>query len=136
MAKKLFFFLLILLLMASATAGYFYWQFKTLKNNPAAITEKENLALVKIVGEIMLLPDETPTIATVTDPSKLSDQVFFANAKAGDKVLVYSLAKKAILYSPSLNKIIEVGPVNITDEEAGKAVETIPAEAKPKTTTE
>jgi hypothetical protein len=32
----------------------------------------------------------------------------------GDKVLIYSRAQKAILYSPSKNKIIEVAPINLT----------------------
>ena len=65
----------------------------------------------------MVLPkDETPTLATVSDPEKLKDQRFFVNAVKGDKVLVYSLAKKAILYSPSLDKIIEVAPVNVGGE--------------------
>ena len=30
----------------------------------------------------------------------------------GDKVLIYSASQKAILYSPSLNKIVEIAPVN------------------------
>ena len=56
---------------------------------------------------------EDPTVATVVDPERLRDQPFFANAKQGDKVLIYTNAKKAILYSPESNKIIEVAPVNI-----------------------
>ncbi|PIR80160.1 MAG: hypothetical protein COU25_01495, partial [Candidatus Levybacteria bacterium CG10_big_fil_rev_8_21_14_0_10_35_13] len=55
-----------------------------------------------------------PTIATITDKSQLSTQPFFNNAVDGDKVLVYANAKKAILYRPSTDKIIEVAPVNIT----------------------
>lgn len=51
--------------------------------------------------------DETPTIATVSDITKLQGQPFFAKAQNGDKVYVYSNAKKAILYRPSENKIIE-----------------------------
>lgn len=47
------------------------------------------------------------------DPEKLRDQPFFANAQRGDKVLIYANAKKAILYNPPSNKIIEVAPVNI-----------------------
>ncbi len=39
-------------------------------------------------------------------------QPFFANAQVGDKVLIYYKAKKAILYNPTDNKIVEVGPIS------------------------
>lgn len=102
--------------------GYFYWQWNTLKNNPGIATEDENKKLIRDLSKLILLPDEVPTIATVTDPSKLSDQAFFANAKVGYKVLVFSIAKKAILYDPFTHKVIEVGPVNLTEEEGGSAI--------------
>ena len=59
--------------------------------------------------------------------------MFFANAQVGYKVLVYAVAKKAILYDPISNRIIEVGPVNVTDEstsgtDAGTVV--VPPEEK------
>ena len=119
MIKKIFLSLLVLVFVASATAGYFYWQWRNIKNNPTAVLEDESKKLIEMVGKLILLPNEQPTIATVTDPSKLSDQIFFKNAKVGYKVLVYSVAKKAILYDPISNKIIEVGPVNITDDTKG-----------------
>lgn len=107
----------VLLVVALASAGsgyYFYHQYQVLKQNPQAVTEKENAALVAKLGLLIVLPkDEQPTIATVADPSKLKDQSFFANAKTGDKVFIYTNAKKAILYDEVANKIIEVAPINI-----------------------
>lgn len=77
------------------------------------MAKEEIKSLIEKVGNIIELPQgETPTIATVTDLSKLRDQPFFSNAKLGDKVLVYAAAKKAFLYRPSTDKIIEVGPVS------------------------
>ena len=71
----------------------------------------DSVQVVERVAKLMLLPDETPTIAVVSDLSKLQGQLFFANAKEGDVVLMYPKARKAILYSPTLNKIIEVAPI-------------------------
>ncbi len=76
----------------------------------------ESKELYDRVNEHFLLPsDELPTIATVTDPEKLKGQAFFSKAKTGDKVLIFTNAKEAILYSPSLDKIISVAPLNIDD---------------------
>lgn len=71
----------------------------------------ESQELIEKVGRLIVLPEgEQPTIATVQDLEKLKDQPFFARAQTGDKVLIYSVSKKAILYRPSVGKIIEVAP--------------------------
>lgn len=75
-------------------------------------TEREMRSLVSSVSDHMLLPpDETPTIATVSDMHALEGQLFFKNAQVGDKVLMYMVSQKAILYRPSSDLIIEVGPI-------------------------
>ncbi len=90
-------------------------------------------ALVKEVGVLIELPkDEKPTVATVTDLDKVKDQTFFKSAKNGDKVLIYTNAKKAILYRPSENRIIEVGAVNINQQP--QAEETPSPSPSPKAT--
>ncbi len=77
-------------------------------------SKEETENLVKEVGEIIALPEgEIPTLATVTDLETVKDQTFFARAQNGDRVLIYSSAKKAYLYRPSEKKIIEVGVVNL-----------------------
>ena len=96
-----------------AGAVYFYAQWNSLRDNPQAAFQDETATLVAAVGKLMLLPEgETPTIATVSDLERLKGQPFFANAKNGDKVLIYSNSKKAILYDPVNKKIIEVAPLN------------------------
>ena len=93
---------------------YFYRQSSSIKFDPAQAAEKEATDLVAEVGKLILLPaGEEPTIATVSDPEKLRDQPFFAQAKTGDKVLLYTNAKKAYLYDPVAHKILEVAPVNV-----------------------
>lgn len=79
------------------------------------VNQSDEIArFVKEVGEFVDLPkDETPTLATVSDVSKLSSQPFFKNAQNGDIVLVYDKAKKAILYRPSAKKVIDITTINI-----------------------
>lgn len=76
-------------------------------------TTQEVDTLLAQVKKLIALPDEVPTVATVTDIEKLADQPFFASAQNGDKVLVFTNAKKAILYRSSSRLIIDVAPVNI-----------------------
>ncbi len=104
----------VIAVVALILAGSFYMQLKKLKQTPQAQAQVEAAELTAKVGRLIVLPaGETPTIATVSDPAALKDQAFFANAQKGDKVLIYAQAKKAILYSPTLNKIIDVAPLNI-----------------------
>lgn len=79
---------------------------------------QQGLADVKAqVGKLIVLPeDEDPTIATVSNLAELKGQPFFANATVGDKVLIYARAKKAILYSPLQHKIVEIAPLNTSQQ--------------------
>ena len=108
----------VVAVVAIASAGYFYMQLNKLQNNPDAVAQEETNNLVAQVSKLIMLPEgETPTVATVSDPEALKDQPFFASAKIGDKILIYAQAKKAILYSVSLNKILDVAPLNIGEQE-------------------
>jgi hypothetical protein len=103
-----------LLVITLLGAGYLYMEVSKLKEDPEAVARKEAEGLVQIVGKLIILPkDELPTVATVSDPTKLADQAFFAKAKVGDKVLLYPNARKAYLYDPKANKILEVAPINL-----------------------
>ncbi|MDP3784690.1 MAG: hypothetical protein Q8R12_01275 [bacterium] len=104
----------VLFLAAAAAAYYFYGQLNELKLNPQRAAQEGVSDVVKRVGELIVLPEgETPTVATVTDPERLKAQPFFERAKVGDRVLIYTNARKAILYDPAAHKIVEVAPVNI-----------------------
>ena len=118
-SKKIVIILGIILIIgvASAPSYYFYNQYQKaqlLLKNPTEAAKEEVRALVAKVGQLLELPQgEEPTVATVSDKEKLKDQAFFAKSENGDKVLIYTNAKKAILYRPSVNKVIDVAPVNI-----------------------
>lgn len=99
------------------TSGYFYYKYKKAMSNEAA--KDETASYDAEIKKIMLLPEgENPSLATVSDREKLQDQPFFAKAENGDKVLIYSQAKKAILFRPSINKIIEI--TSLTGELQGE----------------
>ena len=100
-------------LIGILTAGvYFYFQFQSGQKVAGVTTIQEVDRLVEKVGKLVELPkEERVTLATVSDISKLKDQPFFSQSQNGDKVLIYEQSKKAILYRPSTNKIIEIGPV-------------------------
>jgi len=115
--------LLIVLAIVSLciTAFYFYNQQQTIKKYPNQAKEEtapqaEVERIVGLVGKLMDLPkDETPTLATVLDKDKLKDQPFFSSAQNGDVILIYTKAKKAIVYRQKDNKIIAVGPISIDE---------------------
>ena len=80
--------------------------------------ERETEKLVNDVGKLIALPEgENPVIATVTETDLLKGEPFFMKARNGDKVLIYTNAGKAILYRPSERRLIEVGSLNIGQEE-------------------
>lgn len=88
---------------------YFVTLYQVYQADPNAAIERETRSLTLRIGRFMELPKgEQPSLATVTDKAKLKGQDFFSNAQNGDKLLIYSKAKKAILYRPSTEKIIEV----------------------------
>lgn len=93
-------------------------QLDAFKQDPNAAAQAEANKTIEAVGKLYSLPkDETPSVATVKDKTKLKDQPFFASAENGDVTLIYSTAKLAILYRPSSNKIINVSSVTIQDQQ-------------------
>lgn len=110
---------LVILILAIAAATFFYTKYRDSQNklkHPEVVAKAETQTLVGKVGKHVELPSgEQPTVATVSDVSKLSNQTFFAGAKNGDKVLIYTTAKKAILYRPSEDKVINFAPLNVNN---------------------
>lgn len=106
--------LVVLVLVAAALFAYFFSEYAALTQDPNAANQKKIEAVVVKVEKLIDLPqDEIPTLATVSDPSTLEGQPFFVNAEKGDQVLLYTNARKAYLYSPSKNIIVEVASLNI-----------------------
>jgi len=119
--------LLFLLLLASVVA--FAWSYTNYQKAQQQLAQfstfegQQQLAkdqikqLVDEVSKLIILPtDEDPTVATVLDAAALAkDQPFYKDAKNGDKVIIYVKAKKAIVYDPVLQKLVNVGPIYINE---------------------
>lgn len=103
-------------LLIVLVVGFFMYKNNQKQQSPAnqAAAQEEVKRLVGEVGKLVDLPfGEDPTVATVTDIERLKGQPFFQKAKNGDKVLIYTQAKKAILYDPSAKKVIDIAPINV-----------------------
>lgn len=115
--------LIFLIIFAAAIAGSIIY---IAKNHPTLIGLSENTqekdkkdleSTIELVSKLMLLPeDEVPRLATITDADLRNGDLFYKNAQNGDKILIYTNAKKAVLYRPATNKIIEIGTVNLKEE--------------------
>lgn len=101
---------IIILCGLLGSAGYFYYKYKQVPKKDANL--KESAALVERISQVAILPNEEPTVAAVTDAEKLKEQPFFAGAQNGDKVLFFAQAKKAVLFRPGENKIVEMMALN------------------------
>jgi hypothetical protein len=109
-ASKILLSLIILVLIA---ALFLFVKAKFTKD-PNLENQKQIEETVAKVGKLIALPeDETPTLAVVNDPAVLTNQAFFAHAKAGDVVLLYTAAQKVFLYNPQANIIVEVASLNL-----------------------
>lgn len=116
---------MIFLLISGACVFFVYQNQKLQKEvkmlkNTASLSQEEakqlTQELVKEVGKLIALPtDEDPTLATILDVEKLKGQPFFVNAINGDRVLVYTKARKAYLYRPTEQRLIEVGALTEAD---------------------
>jgi hypothetical protein len=68
--------------------------------------------------DLIIIPEEDPTIATIEDPDTLRQQneIFYADAEEGHYLVVFN--DRAIIYDAQEHKLINVAPIvdNTTDE--------------------
>lgn len=100
---------IVVLLIGAGAAAYLFTH-RQVSNNWNDVTY-----VVGRISQHFLLPtDETPALLTVTDSTKLTS-TFLKQAQDGDKIVIYQTNQKAIIYRPSIDRIIAVGPVVIDD---------------------
>jgi len=84
--------------------------------------QQDQKVLTQLKKIMFLADDVTPTMAVITDIDALKKQQpgFFANAKNGDRLIIYP--EQAIIFDAAANKIIKVGPVQLTQTPAAQPV--------------
>lgn len=102
------------LLIVIGVLGWMYVQsMKKEVGNGQAIATR----IQQEVGKIYMLPTgEEPTVARIEDKTKLGNQQFFSDAKNGDYLLLYKKKKLALIYREETKKLVNVGPINLSDE--------------------
>lgn len=95
----------ILLFLCIGVATYFSLK---VHEQRALLELDETTRLTMIIGQSMELPEnETPLIATVTAREKLDRRVFPAKVMNGDKLIIYRVNGRVILFRPSTGKVID-----------------------------
>lgn len=111
----------LIIIMALAVLAYVTLGNKTEEEH----AQQELAAAIAAVGQLMILPEgDEPVLATITDATALTtQQAFFAGAIDGDQLLLFPRSLKAIIYSPSRDKIINAGPIEQSPTTNGATAE-------------
>jgi hypothetical protein len=67
--------------------------------------------LVNLGKQITLPTDEKAVVTPITDVNALKNQTFFVNAKSGDVLVLYVKNHVAVLYDPTVNKIVNMSKI-------------------------
>jgi len=100
----------IFLIIGWLGAIYFYNQYNEIASDPQLVAQKQSTKLLVDLSSIMELPEnELPSISTIIDISALAGNPFFTRAQNGDVLIIYTQGQQAIIFRPSMKKIINVG---------------------------
>ena len=114
--KNIFRILLIVLIIGFA---YYFMQYRKLTKDPKTLAKEKTAQAIKAVSALAIIPNDPNTVlANVTDITKLKGQVFFNDAQNGDEIIIFPSAMRAVLYRPSVNKIINIGPLSSNSDTA------------------
>lgn len=121
---------LALLVIASVGFGWSYYKYRQTQKQLAKVSSAEgqkqiakqeiNDLLAKVRKHMVLPENEEPVVATITDKELLAkEQPFYSQAHNGDRVIAYMTARKAIIYDPLRDLIVNSGPIYV-DQAAQK----------------
>jgi hypothetical protein len=112
--KKFFVIIAGIIIGGLLFSTYYFWQkYRKILKNPNIVAQEEVKGITEKIQKFMDLPEgETPDLAKVSNKEKLEGQPFFQKSQNGDVVLIYLKAKRAILYRPSTNRVIDMVPLS------------------------
>jgi hypothetical protein len=112
---------LVLLMLVSLGAALYFWNdARDAKNETPDAVAANNIAeterVVRELGDIIILSEDSPTVARVEDPSvlKKSNPDFYENIQVGDYLVLYP--QRAVIYRSSEKKIINIAPIVNTEQ--------------------
>ena len=118
--KKIIILLLFLFIISTFFAWLFYLRSKQtglkLFQKPVptkTVRINPNQSILSELEKRLVLPKGSSTIFNLSDLAGLTKQPFFAGAKPTDKLILFQEEKKAVLYDPIAQQIINIGPLLI-----------------------
>ena len=105
---------IIIILLGVAIYSFMYFNQLQLKESNADHRKRILLAL----GKVMVLPEyETPDVLSIKEKNEtLAKIAIFRKAKTGHEIIIYPrYHKKAILFDPKSNKIVDILPIRNLD---------------------
>lgn len=127
--------LLILIGFLFLAFSFFVWLFyqKSIKM-PAKLAKiapskspkiNQNQAVLTQLEKRLVLPTGRPMIFSFFELGALTKQPFFARAKPSDKLIIFQNEKKAILFDPIAQKIVNIGPLFIVPATQEASISTV-----------
>ena len=102
----------VLIIILAIGFVYYFAQYRKLSKDPNALAKEKTAQVIKKISELAVVPnDPNAVLASVSDITKLKGQTFFENAQNGDEIVIFPTAMRAVLYRPSIDKIINIGPL-------------------------
>jgi len=118
----------VAVILALAAFGYMFMQYKSAQSRidellaqttQPQMSDEEVRVILDGLAKHMIIPDESPSVATIADAAKAAEQdPFFKDTVDGDVALFFPENKKAIVYSQSRDIVVNAGPLYINQDAA------------------
>src|SRR5665213_3037244 len=130
--RRYFMWVLLLVIVGCSLGFYELGRSSVYSAHPELSGAEQAAAILNKVGQLIQLPNEQPSMAAINDAASAKKaQPFLASAQNGDVLIVFAIAQTAILYRPSTNKLIAVGPVTSSASAPSTAQTPIPSATAP-----
>lgn len=105
--------LAILCLAGIGSGVFFFVQYSQVQ---AKANQKEDLT--KRIATLAVLPDDSSTLVTVADKTKLQNKQLADKVSNGDVLMIFAKTQRLIIYRPSDNKIVDMLSFSAQDTSA------------------